>query len=333
MGLGAMEHIRVSATDRFLSCAQQLLGKPVYRSAAVFRGGSGPGSEVTADEIAIPCGVSPEEFLTALAGSRSEAEPEEIRVLDAGNAIFLCPRRMWLRAAWRRVSIELTAEDWKEISGSRNLDARERAEVLEAVARDARTVPLVAPITTDANADSAKIRVLVRVDAHRLAGGVESIVAVIAQEFGGPGRLVYGEKHDGRYVGLWDSPLFRTGYLRMGYQDVDGDGREEILVNATIVGASGRDPWQELSIWSAAGQELTRQDWVCAHTFGHGYSAAGGACPISAATIEVDPVGKGKADIVVSGWDDGSGQQVQRPRRYRLLQEKYVVAKEHDARH
>jgi hypothetical protein len=152
------------------------------------------------------------------------------------------------------VAIEVVAEDWEGIPGSRSLDASERKDVFEAVVREARTVPVVTPLASDTGTDSAKIRVLVRMDAHSLGGGVESVVAVVAEEFGGPGRLVYGEKRDGRYVGLWDSPLFRTGYIRMGYRDVDGDGREEIFVNATIVGASGRDPWEELSIWVRRGR-------------------------------------------------------------------------------
>lgn len=96
----------------------------------------------------------------------------------------------------------------------------------------------------------------------------ESILAWINQlPDGSVGRFVYGEIRGDKYVALWDSPLF-NGVGNPEFQDVNGDGVKEIVMQSHLCGIGCED---KLIIFDRNGRELTRQQncadggygWVC----------------------------------------------------------------------
>jgi hypothetical protein len=316
----AIDHKGLSRSDEFLVCAGMLLGKPVFREAAVFRG---PGPELD-----LPCPSTRAALLKELKGSGvASVSPEEIKLFEMPERVFLMPFRLWVSASWKHLLITTTVSDWATIPGSRNPSKSEREAIAKAVLRDARTIPLVAPSVPDTGTDTATMSLSMLIDVRTLAKGrAESVVALLYQH-GGVGRLVYGEIHNGKYRAIWDSPLFLTASPKMGYRDVDGDGVEDVVLG----NASGEREYRKerLIVWTSQGHELTRQR-LCDVDLGlsRGYTRDGGACPITAETIDFDPPAPatGRADIIAQGRiEDRTIEAAEKPYRYRLVNRRYAV--------
>lgn len=246
--------------------------------------------------------------------------------MEMPEVVFLCPFRVWVRSRWKRLSIVPKAQNWRAMPGSRGLSDEEREAISNVILREARTVPLVTPMAPGRDGETATIEVMLWLDSHRLApGSAESVVGILG-ESGGAGRLIYGEMREGKYEILWDSPLFSTGFLGLSYQDMDGDGTEEIVVGADEVMGGGPNKMGQLSVWDRKGREITRQE-PCEISLLSGYTKEGAACPIQGTWMEIDPREGGKSDILVRGrpgwYEDVDSQKVF---RYRLLNGRYVVA-------
>jgi len=126
-----------------------------------------------------------------------------------------------------------------------------------------------------------------------------SVIALINQlpVDGERGRFVYGEIRDGRYVMLWDSPLF-CARGNPDFEDVNGDGQDEILFWAHT---SGNMAYPILVIFDRNGRELTRgkDDNACAN------GSEGWACEIEGSDISLENAADGRKEIQVSGGTDG----------------------------
>jgi hypothetical protein len=169
--------------------------------------------------------------------------------------------------------------------------------------------------------ETAVKQLFLRIDARRVPEGrPEPVVAVLTgAPYGSQSRLAYGEMRNGRFELLWDSPLFGGWRLRIGYNDVDNDGTEEIL----LFSESGRPPdtFNLLSILDRNGRELTRQrncyqdepTWE-----------EGALCPVVGGEMELVPSSDGRTkDIEVKGsWVPGNWDE--REYRYHLEGGRYV---------
>jgi len=313
----AIEHFGVDDSDRFLICARSLFGKPVFRERGGFR---------LNREIKIPCGVSREEFLSELKGTGTTMEPAEIKVIETPDLVLVYPsylfysRDAWIR--WKSLSARITTRNFNAIPGSRPLDEGEALQIRNAILAEARTTPVVLPSLPGEDGETATLKITLWLDAHRLiAEGSESIIAILCEE-GGAGRLIYGTLRDGKYEPSWDSPLFHALSLELGYRDMDGDGRDEILVGTQV---EGRPSMSSLTVWNIQGRELTRQP-NCLVDGNYAITEANGACPIVAESIEMDPRADGKRDILTYGYSPGRpSADESRPRLFRLVAGRYIA--------
>src|SRR5262249_47028304 len=129
----------------------------------------------------------------------------------------------------------------------------------------------------------AKINVVLSVDARPVRPEVRSIVGVWGQARG-IGRLIYGEMRAGHFELRWDSPLLKTFFWGLGYEDLDGDGTKELIFRSDLA-REGRI----YSIFDLQGRELSRQ--TPCETEGV-FDAKSGICPIVCDGIEIAPAAK-----------------------------------------
>jgi hypothetical protein len=137
---------------------------------------------------------------------------------------------------------------------------------------------------------------MLAVGARSLRPGIRSAFALWGYPNGWR-RLIYGELVNGRFELKWDSPILCGYRPALRFEDVDGDGTEEIAVLSTF----GRHDMM-MSIFSVKGEELTRQpqcvtDWTDKE---HGI-----ACPVVAEDISFENGAGGRKDIVVEGSGEG----------------------------
>src|SRR6185503_835063 len=126
--------------------------------------------------------------------------------------------------------VDVTVASWMG-DGHRELSADELSRVAAAVRRLARP-PLVAdaPLGLERGKPRDTIPLQIFVDVFKSTPAApESVVAMYGQGRG-LARLVYGELRDGRYVPLWDSPLFNAALADYSYHDFDNDGVPEIVL-------------------------------------------------------------------------------------------------------
>jgi hypothetical protein len=230
--------------------------------------------------------------------------------------------RPWIR--WKQLAIISKAENWSGIPGSRLLTPEELDSVGEVVFREGRPAPIRTP-TEPTDGETATIKYFVRLMAYRLGGGRPESVIGILGVVGGTSRLVYGELRERGYEILWDSPLFPGSMLKMGLEDVDGDGMKEILLQSAY--GLNLDAWT-LSVFNIRGQELTRQP-ECFAEGDWGYDKRGGICPIAAESFTLEDPRDGKRDIVVGGrYEDLGLVEYRKLHRYSLRDGRYVYVGE-----
>jgi hypothetical protein len=305
-----LAHPQMSADDRFALCAREVFGKPVLRD----RWRPWP-------DASIPCPASKDAIRAALVRVHQ-------RLLEFDTFVFtVAERRLgpalnpiveYLQLHWERMEL---AEPigWWGAPQPPPWPAEELQRVGREMLRVARPVPLLTPSDGD-RAGVATVYRPVSIDVHQIAPGRERVIGVLwndERRMGGEARLVYGERRDGALELLWDSPLFRAEHLLLGYNDMDRDGVEEILISDGLEGAS-------LVVFTIAGDELSRQGW-CRPDVGvlpvsHPWDA--NVCPIIAEDIQIDGEVSGPKQLLVTNpyeWYGG------RPRtfRYRLIDGRY----------
>jgi len=291
-------------SDVLLLCAQQVFGTPVYRNGEP----PWPSEQIT-------CPAPHDELIRAF-------QKAGFRVFETPAAVHVAPDWIFLRqpndlyAHWDAISLTLKVLNWSGVPGSRTLSDAELSTIARTIERQARTPPVATPYRVGPDGKSVSEEVLLLVDAHPLADRRESVVALWGQNFGDR-RLVYGELEEGEYRPLWDSPLFKSLGLRLGYDDVDGDGTTEIV----LAGAFARDQVL-VAVFDRKGHELTRQ--ADCGIDSPGYDKDSGVCPVIGASVDFDDGKGGSKDLVVERWYSARGSDRDRGVRFRLVDGRYV---------
>lgn len=129
-------------------------------------------------------------------------------------------------------------------------------------------------------------------------GEAESVVSVInGRPHFSTARLVYGEMGNGKYVMLWDSPLFNVLHGDIYFQDVNADGNKEIIIESTTY---GNHEYPILVIFDKNGREITRQR-KCDTSSGTGenFHQEDGTCAIFGEDITFSENEEGPKEIYV----------------------------------
>ena len=302
-----IRHTSQAIADRFLLCARSVFHKPVYVTVA------GPWFDTP-----MKCSSGREEILHELA-------ERDVTIIEDESGVLLVPARfkpdIGLRH-WRNFSILHSIANYDPLpAGSRRLSQREQDQIAPIVFEQALLPPLVPAFEEVSEAREMNVDLIL--DTHSLLPGTESVVGL----FGAPGigmRLVYGELAHGTYRILWDTPLFWGESPTLSYQDVDGDGKQEIAVQWMNMG--GNVSYVALAIFNANGEELTRQRNCDLRPL----VAESGqfACPIWGSSITFEKARSGRYDVVLV-----PNQQTDQLQRYSLVHGHYILLRNRSGVH
>ncbi|MGH9865871.1 MAG: hypothetical protein ACRD4H_10705, partial [Candidatus Acidiferrales bacterium] len=304
-----IHHIGLSFEDRFVDCATAAFGKRVLLS----------GWTAVPDKMVCP--APRDDLISAL-------KDMGISIAESGLYIVLLPSRMMpggdLYSALVSTNFDIQVkviDGTKWIRGSLPLTPSEQEEISRTIEEAARWPPIF-PIDwieggrkrVDPGGRVA-VDINLQLDGSELKPGVKSVVAIFG-EAAQTKRMVYGELRNGKYLMMWDSPLMGGGNLSLDYQDVDGDGKKEIIAS-----------WAELpngsatAIFTTEGGEITRQ--VCREEeqslLGRGI---GFACPVHGEHVSLAELQEGKRDILVVPYNS---QDLSHPDRYALVNGRYAL--------
>jgi hypothetical protein len=227
--------------------------------------------------------------LPELARIRCPASREEIvQVAESEHyRHWLFENERWVALMWtsqvdhphpwfrRRLQVNETVNQLKEYGEVPIAPANgeEVKQIQDAVREHVRTPPN-GVIREGFLTYTADLEMRLVLDCHRLRKDKESIIGVWGYS-GGYNRLIYGEKTVKGFELLWDSPLISCASWTSEYNDMDGDGVEEILVFSRF----GKYD-VALSMFNTKGQELSRQDDDCSIPSGFAKTEEGNSCPI-----------------------------------------------------
>jgi len=293
-------HIRLSNADRSASCMNSVLGKPTV-------------ADVDEHWLLDPCPRSRTELVEAL-------NHDGLRLFDAGDFAFVISSRFfpplppgsdahWPQLKWNQ--IRTTAQ----IKPAQGMAQAEADHIGRQILQRARLIPLNVSEAPDKDGTlNVQLNINLYQDVSFDAATFTSVIALINQlpVDGERGRFVYGEIRNGRYVMLWDSPLF-CARGNPDFADVNGDGQDEILFWAHT---SGNMAYPILVIFDKNGRELTRGKDANACANGR----EGWACEIEGADISLENAADGKKEIQVSGGTDGKSHV------FRLVDGVFVAA-------
>lgn len=168
----------------------------------------------------------------------------------------------------------------------RALSQKQLVQLQDAVVRQARLIPVLQADGEPIDVETATFPIRLQVYVHHLKKDVPlSIVVVVrGDENASAGRLVYGEEQaDGTLKLLWDSPLFVARYLDLSFDDIDGDGFQEIILRASF--PAGIHDSAALTIFDRNGRELTRQE-QCLQPVGFDFWKTYDTCPIMGEALD-----------------------------------------------
>ena len=282
-------HFSFGPLDQWFQCVRNITGKPF-----VFAFGGWN---------FLPCPDSLEQMNSELKG-KAKLVPGERWDFLLGKT-FASPGDIPAEF-WQDADVRVTSRPWDvQIPGSRHPTEQELDQLRVAALQVIRPfLPVVQPIapetkagTVPSSSHTAKFLLELFFDIHQLSpGGPESIVGIFRQaELVPDGRLIYGEYRDGKPVFLWDSPLFPTRFLSLAYRDVDGDGKQEMLLRSE---RACRTSCNNLVIFTIGGIELTRQalpesGFLCIE--GH-------SCPIEGGEFHFVEQGRRTPDRIEVEW-------------------------------
>ena len=304
--------------DRFAECAGRIWSKQVLLSAEI--------PPLSNDDA---CPMSSPDLERVLTRTQLKAVP-------SGDWVFvypsdwhtrtLLPREVFPNPTWTVPKVELRVARWM-FDGRRELSADELNRLASDVRRAARA-PLIAdaPLGLEDGKARDTIRIQLYVDVFSsTASPSESVVAMYGQGRG-LARLIYGEIRDGRYVPLWDSPLFNAALVGYSYYDFDNDGIPEIVLRGRL----DRDGWL-FTAFNLRGDEITRQPycepWYRSMGTRGSYSGGGFVCPITGhidGEIEYQRRADGKTDLVGNVWSSTPKGPRRGPVRFTLVDGRYV---------
>lgn len=303
----ATQRFGLSKFDATVDCVRDVFGKPVVWE---FHG------------------------LTTPLQSCTEAKPDlqdsltraGIRVMDAGAFTFLVNAQLFQPQPARPFSPPpLPPLKWTDIKVTLHLQTIHEDELMpkdaQAIAgeilKSARLIPL-SVYKLDAEGYPKKGALDVDLNIALWQGQLgpakdESVVAIIhGRPLFSTARLVYGEIKDGKYSMQWDSPLFNVLHADIEFQDVNGDGWKEVVIESTNY---GNREYPMMVIFDRSGHELTRQKKCNTDIAAdNNFTEEDGTCAIFGSDIELsgdaqdsqngdDKSVPTAVDINVSDWD------------------------------
>lgn len=305
---GQIKHYGVSDVTQFVSCAEKVLQRHVLLHPNM------PFKQVTP----LCTHQSADEF-------RASLKANSVAVKEDGNWAYLLPASYF--GPWENYTPEGEKLHWKEFHvevSIANADPKEQqteielkpevlAKLRDQVLEQARLFPIFEP-HTQSEGEVARIRIVLRAYVrHTRKDGPASLVLLMGERaaaddyWDATGRIVYGEQQgNGAFQLLWDSPIVLARGGQISFQDVDGDGLEEIVLRSSY--PAGMRDLMAMSVFDLHGNELTRNLTTvgnvkphCAVPDLYGYSAADGACPIVAEGVDFDYSHGPPYDIIGDG--------------------------------
>jgi hypothetical protein len=295
-----------------MRCVMSVYGKPVLWD------------RVGADLLVQPCPATRAEMADTLA-------KRGIRIFDAQDFMFVVPEKLfhpfnqqdelypggpvqaWSTLKWGTIAVHLHVQKWNT---GEELPAQ-AGEIAKLIFENARMIPLAVSHGPSRLVEDHDVNIAIW-QGSLGPPGEQSVVAYIngrgRTDFA-TARLVYSELRNGKYVMLWDSPLFNILHGNIYFADINADGWKEIVIESTNY---GNREYPMLVIFDHEGREITRQKKCDTTISADGnFTSEDGTCAIFGDDVqfssEVNPpadpgeAGKRPEDIYVSSWS-GDGQ-------------------------
>jgi hypothetical protein len=188
------------------------------------------------------------------------------------------------RVSWRSLQVQI------EVEPSPDSPQQMPGEVLKALKSalpaEARLIPV---LDNDSSPEGPTAVVSLRYRLYTFKKSPERsvFVAILRQgEFDPYGRIIYGEVLGHQINVQWDSPIVEVNSANVSFQDVNGDGEDEIIIQSRAgVGAHGGG-WDVLTIFDRLGREITRQP-DCKWMRNDAELALAQACPIAGSSVQL----------------------------------------------
>jgi TolA-binding protein len=310
-------HYGYSPAEKLVRCIQKVYGKPAAGSPEIR----------TQVNHEYPCPATRQTIddLLQIDVAKSlivpKGEPYGIRLFETPDWVYITSARWFTdvpgtpdypaRQRWKSIKIKTYVE---QEEGS-NISKAEADSLVPEILSSARMIFLQPPSSLlpydPAKDDAMEVGVRFRFYKSALGSGApESVITVIDQwPYQSVGRLVYGEMRKGAYEMLWDSALLNSRGS-VGFQDVNGDGWNEIVWRSATCGAQNCIP-QQIVIFDRNGREITRQQ-DC-NTASVGFDESDGVCAIEGQGIQLAVVSaqppaspneeqRAPKDILVANW-------------------------------
>lgn len=188
------------------------------------------------------------------------------------------------RVSWQSLQVQIDIEP--SPNNSEKIPAEALKELKNALPAEARLIPA---LDNDSNPEGSTAVVVLRYQLYvfKKAPDRSVFVAVLRQgEFESYGRIIYGEVLGNQINVQWDSPIIEVHSADVSFQDVNGNGEDEIIIQARAgVGAHGGG-WEVLTIFDHLGREITRQP-NCKWMRNDADLALAQACPIVGTSVQL----------------------------------------------
>jgi hypothetical protein len=290
-----LQHFGYSPRDRLLECLEQVFHKPVFQDP-----------NIPQIEPPSTCDRLSRDQLKETLRAQTIAVLEEPDAVLLLSSLILPPYAPTIgeasRVKWKRFKPVVSAKNASRESGfnERELSLAELAKIQKEVLEQARLVPVFQsdgePLDIPTATFPIRLEVYIR---HLQPGSPASLIVIVrGEENVAAGRLVYGEEGpNGTFKLLWDSPLFVARYLDLSFDDVDGDGFQEIILKSSF--PAGMRDATALTVFNRRGNELTRQE-RCMQPVGYDFWPGHDTCPIVGDTVDFRYSNSPPFDIVAS---------------------------------
>ncbi len=280
-----IKHMGYAEVDKWRACAESVFKKHVLLFYV----------EDIAEQAVLCPAISEEAFVTSLRAS-------DYVVLMDQDWVFLVPRRTLsivispgrVQSPWKAIRVEVDLED-KSSKADKRLNIDQLAQLRNALLQDARLIPVYTSEKTEFQ-ETAVVSLRYEVYVSQLTHeGPTSVVVVLREADQGSdlGRVIYGELQGEKVSLKWDSPVVQVRNLEVNFQDVNGDGTDEIVLTGKYHLGVTISELTTLSILDHEGNEITRQDCRFVPLFDAYHERA---CPIAGEVVDVD-CGRGVCTI------------------------------------
>jgi hypothetical protein len=274
LALPPVKHIGESKADAVCACIDAITG-----SRVMFYSGFG------GRFAALQCNPK-QDRAQLIAG----IEAQGFHVITNDGWILLVPNEFYeegqwpFRVFWRslqvQIEIEPSPDSPQQISG-------EALKALKsALPAQARLIPVLA---TDGSLQEPAAVVSMRYQLYAFQKAPEKsvFVAILRQgEFEPYGRVIYGEILGNQINVQWDSPIVEVNSANVSFQDINGDGDDEIIIQSRAAVDAHGGGWDVLTIFDHLGREITRQP-DCKWMRNDAQLALAQACPIAGSSVEL----------------------------------------------